>query len=122
MKKIVTFGEIMLRLSPPSALRFAQTRSFDIVYGGGESNVAVSLANFGLETELVTRLPAHELGGACLQYLRQYNVGTSHILRGGERLGIYFLETGAVMRASQVIYDRGGSSFAGIQPGMLNWE
>jgi 2-dehydro-3-deoxygluconokinase len=122
MKKIVTFGEIMLRLSPPGALRFGQARSFDVVYGGGESNVAVTLANFGLATEFVTRLPSHEIGEACLQFLRQYNVGTSHILRGGERLGLYYLETGAVMRGSQVIYDRANSSFAAIKPGMIDWE
>jgi 2-dehydro-3-deoxygluconokinase len=122
MKKIITFGEIMMRLSPPGALRFGQARSFDVVYGGGESNVAVSLANFGLPTEFVTRLPAHEVGEACLQFLRQYNVGTCHILRGGNRLGIYFLETGAVMRGSQVIYDRANSSFATIQPGMVDWQ
>jgi 2-dehydro-3-deoxygluconokinase len=122
MKKIVTFGEIMLRLSPPGALRFGQARSFDVVYGGGESNVAVALANFGFATEFVTRLPAHEIGEACLQYLRQYNVGTCHILRGGERLGIYFLETGAVMRGSQVIYDRAISSLATIKSGMVDWE
>lgn len=122
MKKIVTFGEIMLRLSPPGALRFGQARSFDVVYGGGESNVAVALANFGLATEFVTRLPSHEIGEACLQYLRQYNVGTCHILRGGERLGIYFLETGAVMRGSQVVYDRANSSLATIKSGMVDWE
>jgi 2-dehydro-3-deoxygluconokinase len=122
MGKVVTFGEIMLRLSPPGAQRFGQARSFDVVYGGGESNVAVTLANFGFETEFITRLPAHEIGEACLQFLRQYNVGTRHILRGGERLGIYFLETGAVMRASQVIYDRANSSLSTIQPGMLDWD
>lgn len=122
MKKVVTFGEIMLRLSPPGAQRFGQARSFDVVYGGGESNVAVTLANFGLETEFVTRIPSHEIGDACLQFLRQYNVGTSKILRGGDRLGIYFLETGAVMRASQVIYDRANSSLATIQPDMLDWD
>ncbi len=122
MKKIVTFGEIMLRLSPPGALRFGQARSFDVVYGGGESNVAVTLANFGLATEFVTRLPSNEIGDACLQYLRQYSLGTNHILRGGERLGIYFLETGAVMRGSQVIYDRANSSFATIKPGMVDWK
>ena len=122
MKKIVTFGEIMLRLSPPGVLRFGQARSFDVVYGGGESNVAVTLANFGLATEFVTRLPSNEIGDACLQYLRQYSLGTNHILRGGERLGIYFLETGAVMRGSQVIYDRANSSFATIKPGMVDWK
>lgn len=122
MNKIVTFGEIMLRLSPPGALRFGQARSFDVVYGGGESNVAVTLANFGLETEFVTRLPSNEIGESCLQFLRQYNVGTRHVLRGGERLGIYFLEGGAVMRGSQVIYDRAHSSFSAIQPGMVDWH
>ena len=122
MKKIMTFGEIMLRLSPPGALRFGQARSFDVVYGGGESNVAVTLANFGLATEFVTRLPANEIGDACLQYLRQYNVGTQYILRGGERLGIYFLETGSVMRGSQVVYDRANSSLATIKSGMVDWE
>ncbi len=122
MKKIVTFGEIMLRLSPPGSLRLVQARAFDAVYGGGESNVAVSLANFGLPVEFVTRLPAQEIGEACLQFLRQYNVGTQHILRGGDRLGIYFLETGAVMRGSLVVYDRANSSFASLSPGMLDWK
>lgn len=122
MKKIVTFGEIMLRLSPPDHLRFGQTRSFDVTYGGGESNVAVSLANFGLETEYVTCLPKNDLGESCLQYLRQYRVGTQFIQRGGNRLGIYFLENGAVMRGSQVIYDRADSSFASISPNMFDWK
>lgn len=122
MKKVVTFGEIMLRLSPPGYLRFSQARSFDLIYGGGESNVAVSLANFGFETEFVTRLPANDLGEACLQFLRQYNIGTHHILRGGERLGIYFLENGSNMRGSQVIYDRANSSFATLKAGMMDWE
>jgi 2-dehydro-3-deoxygluconokinase len=122
MRKVITFGEIMLRLSPPGTQRFWQARSFDVVYGGGESNVAVSLANFGIETEFVTRLPDNEIGEACLQFLRQYGVGSRFILRGGERLGIYFLETGAVMRGSQVIYDRANSSLSTILPGMLDWE
>jgi len=122
MKKIVTFGEIMLRLSTPGLLRFGQSRSFDVVYGGGESNVAVSLSNYGLIAEFVTRLPENDIGEACLQFLRQYNVGTDYIVRGGARLGIYFLETGSVMRASQVIYDRENSSFATIQPGLINWR
>lgn len=122
MNKIITFGEIMMRLSPRDNLRFGQSRQLDVIYGGGESNVAVSLANFGLLTEYVTRLPNNPLGEACLQFLRQYNVGTQYILRGGQRLGIYFLETGAVMRGSQVIYDRANSSFATIEPGMVNWE
>lgn len=122
MGKIVTFGEIMLRLSPAGSLRFGQARSFEALYGGGESNVAVSLANYGLEAEFVTRLPANDLGDACLQYLRQYNVASRHVIRGGERMGIYFLEMGAGVRGSKVIYDRAGSSFATIQPGMLDWK
>jgi 2-dehydro-3-deoxygluconokinase len=120
--KIVTFGEIMLRLAPPGFQRFTQARSFDAVYGGGEGNVAVSLANFGEEVEYVTRLPANELGEACLMSLRGYGIRTGHILRGGERIGIYFLETGTAQRRSKVIYDRANSSFATIQPGMIDWE
>lgn len=122
MKRVVTFGEVMMRLAPPGYLRFTQARSFDVIYGGGESNVAVSLANFGLETEYVTRLPENDLGEACLQFLRQYGVGTRRILRGGERLGIYFLENGAVHRGSKVIYDRAGSALATIETGMVAWE
>lgn len=122
MSPVVTFGEIMLRLSPPRQLRFVQARSFDAVYGGSEANVAVSLAHFGVETDYITRLPAHEIGDACLNYLRQFGVGTAHIRRGGSRLGIYYLENGAVNRSSNVIYDRAGSSLAEIQPGMVDWE
>ena len=122
MKKIVTFGEIMLRLSPPGQLRFGQARTFDVIYGGGEANVAVSLSNFGLETEFVTRVPANDLGESCIQYLQQYGVGTRYIQRGGNRLGIYFLENGVVMRGSQVIYDRADSSFATVSPGMFDWK
>ena len=122
MTRIVTFGEIMLRLSPPDKLRFTQARSFDVIYGGGESNVAVSLAHFGIDTQYVTRLPANDVGDACLNYLRQYGVGTDQIVRGGERLGIYYLEHGAVQRGSKVIYDRAGSALATIQPGMIDWE
>ena len=122
MTHIVTFGEIMLRLSPPGRLRFGQARSFEALYGGGEANVAAALVHFGLQADFITRLPANDLGEACLQFLRQYGVGTGHILRGGERLGIYFLENGASQRGSQVIYDRTGSAFASIQPGMLDWK
>jgi 2-dehydro-3-deoxygluconokinase len=122
MTCVVTFGEIMLRLSPPNNLRFSQARSFDVIYGGGESNVAVSLAHFGLDTQYVTRLPKNDIGDACENYLRQFGVGTRHIARGGERLGIYFLEHGAVHRGSKVIYDRAGSALADIQPGMIDWE
>src|SRR5690606_28687221 len=96
--------------------------SFDVAYGGGESNVAVSLANYGISTEFVTRLPQNEIGDCALMELRKRNVGTNHIIRGGERLGIYFLETGAVSRGSKVIYDRAYSSMATIQRGMIDWR
>src|SRR5512134_2874352 len=122
MKKIVTFGEIMLRLAPPGFQRFTQARSFEAVYGGGEANVAVSLANFGEDVEYVTRLPKNELGEACLMSLRAFGIRTDYILRGGDRIGIYFLETGAAQRGSKVIYDRAGSSFAAIEPGMIDWK
>jgi 2-dehydro-3-deoxygluconokinase len=122
MAKVVTFGEIMLRLAPPGFGRIPQARSFDAVYGGGEANVAASLANFGEPTEYVTRLPMNDLGEACITFLRSFNIGTRHIVRGGDRLGIYFLETGAAQRGSKVIYDRAGSAFATIQPGMINWQ
>lgn len=120
--KVVTFGEIMMRLSPPGFLRFSQARSFDVVYGGGEANVAVSLAGFGIPVDFVTRLPKNDIGRACLRFLREAGVGVDKIIWGGDRLGIYFLEMGAVARASQVIYDRDGSSFATIQPGMVDWR
>lgn len=122
MTRIVTFGEIMLRLSPPNHQRFSQARTFDALYGGGEANVAASLAYFGLDSEYVTRLPENSIGQACLHYLRQFGVGTRHIARGGDRLGIYFLEHGAVHRGSKVVYDRAGSALATIQPGMIDWH
>ena len=122
MKKIVTFGEIMLRLAPPGFQRFTQARSFDAMYGGGEANVAVSLANFGEQVEFVTRLPNNDLGDACLMSLRGFGVQTEHIARGGERLGIYFLEMGAAQRGSKVIYDRANSAFAAIQTGTIDWK
>jgi len=119
--KVVTFGEIMLRLAPPGFQRFMQARSFDVLYGGGEANVAVSLANYGESAEFVTRLPKNELGEACLASLRSVGVHTDYVVRGGDRLGIYFLEAGAAQRGSKVIYDRAVSSFATIQPGTVNW-
>mgnify|MGYP000070502462 FL=1 len=122
MNKVVTFGEIMLRLSPPGYLRFSQTNSFDIVYGGGESNVAVSLANYGIPVEFVTRIPKSEIGECALMELRKRGVGTSHIVLGGERLGIYFMETGAVNRSSNVVYDRTNSAMAELKSGMINWD
>lgn len=122
MKKIVTFGEIMLRLAPPGFQRFTQARSFEAIYGGGEANVAVSLANYGEDVEFVTRLPKNDLGDACMMSLRGYGIRTEHIARGGERIGIYFLETGAAQRGSKVIYDRANSSFATIQTGTIDWK
>lgn len=122
MKKVITFGEIMLRLSPPGFLRFSQANSFDVVYGGGESNVAVSLANYGISTEFVTRLPNNDIGECALMEMRKRNVGTNHVIRGGERLGIYFLETGAVSRGSKVVYDRAYSAISTIEKGMIDWE
>jgi 2-dehydro-3-deoxygluconokinase len=100
----------------------SQARSFDIRFGGGESNMAVSLANFGIPVKYITRLPKNDMARSCLMELKKYGVGVEHIAWGGERLGIYFLETGAVARASQVIYDRAGSSVSTLEPGMINWE
>lgn len=122
IKNIVAFGEIMLRLTPPGFLRFSQAGSFDVVFGGGESNVAVSLANFGLPVEFITRLPGNDLGDCALMEMRKRGVGTKHVLRGGDRLGIYFLEMGAVARGSKVIYDRAHSAMSEIRPGMIDWE
>jgi len=122
MKKVVTFGEIMLRLSPPGWKRFSQSSSFDVVYGGGESNVAVSLANYGTNVDFVTRLPENDLGDCALMELRKRGVGVDKIVRGGERLGIYFLETGAVSRGSKVVYDRAYSAMSTIQKGMVDWD
>jgi len=112
----------MLRLSPPGFLRFSQANSFDVVYGGGESNVAVSLANYGLNSHFVTRLPDNDLGDCALMELRKRGVHTQDIIRGGERLGIYFLETGAVSRGSKVVYDRAHSAISAIEKGMIDWE
>jgi 2-dehydro-3-deoxygluconokinase len=120
--KVVTFGEIMMRLSPPGFLRFGQARSFDMVFGGGEANVSVSLANYGIPTDFVTRLPDNDLGDACIAFLRGFAVGTEKIVRGGSRIGIYFCENGSAQRGSKVIYDRDGSSIATIEKGMVDWD
>ena len=122
MKKVVTFGEIMLRLTPPNWKRFSQTSTFDVVYGGGESNVAVSLANYGIPVDFVSRIPQNDIGDCAIMELRKRGVGTSFIERGGDRLGIYFLEIGAVSRGSKVVYDRAHSAISEIQPGMINWK
>ncbi len=120
--KVVTFGEIMLRLATPGYLRFGQAKEFTATFGGGEANVAVSLANYGIKTSFVTRLPKNDIAESCIGELRRYGVGVDDIVRGGDRVGIYFLETGAVARASKVVYDRAGSSIADIEPGMVDWE
>ena len=112
MKRVVTLGEIMLRLSPPRFERFVQAESFDVVYGGGEANVAVSLANYGFDAHFVTKLPENDIGQAAINNLRRFGVHTDYIVRGGDRVGIYYSENGASMRPSKVIYDRARSSIA----------
>lgn len=116
MGKIVTLGEIMLRLSTPGQERFIQADSFDVCYGGGEANVAVSLANFGYDVSFVTKLPKNEIGDSAIAALRKFNVDCSDIVRGGSRVGIYFLETGASVRPSKVVYDRAHSSISEAKP------
>lgn len=112
----------MLRLATPGYLRFSQANEYTATFGGGEANVAVSLANYGLEAEFVSRLPENDIARACEMDLHRYGVDTSHMIYGGERLGIYFLETGAVARASKVVYDRAHSAISQIEPGMIDWS
>ena len=112
----------MLRLTPQGFLRFSQANNFDAIYGGGESNVAVSLANYGVPVDFVTRLPKNDIGECAMMEMRKRGVGVDKIVYGGDRLGIYFLETGAVSRGSKVVYDRAHSSIAEIESGMINWE
>jgi len=121
-KKVVTFGEIMLRLAPPEYLRFVQTNVFEAVYGGGEANVAVSLANYGLNAAFVTKLPKNPIGDAAINELRRYGVDTQYIARGGERIGIYFCEKGASVRPSKVVYDRAHSAIAEAKVGDIDWR
>ncbi|MTI94330.1 MAG: sugar kinase [Firmicutes bacterium] len=121
MGKFITFGEIMLRLAPKNYKRFVQASEFDVIYGGGEANVAVALANFGLDACFVTKLPQHEIGQAALNELRKFGVDTSYIARGGDRLGIYFCERGAAQRPSKVIYDRAHSAIAEAAPEDFDW-
>ena len=116
MAKIVTLGEIMLRLSTPGNTRFIQSDSFDVVYGGGEANVAVSCANYGHDAYYVTKLPKNEIGQSAVNALRRFGVNTKYITRGGDRVGIYYLESGASMRPSKVIYDRAHSAIAEADP------
>lgn len=121
-KKVVTFGEIMLRLAPEGYYRFVQAEKYGATYGGGEANVAVSLANYGFDAAFVTKLPKHEIGQAGVNALRRYGVDTSFIARGGDRVGIYFLEKGASQRPSKVIYDRAGSSIATASKEDFDWK
>ena len=121
-KKVVTMGEIMLRLSTPNNERFIQADEFDVCYGGGEANVAVSLANYGHDAEFVTKVPTNPIGDSAVAALRKMNVKTDNIARGGERLGIYFLETGAAMRASNVVYDRAHSSISTAEPSDFDFD
>lgn len=122
MKKVVTFGEIMLRLSTPGFQRFVQSGSLDVNFGGGEGNVAAALAGYGLEAHFVSRLPKHEIGQSAINHLRRFGVRTEHVVRGGDRVGIYFLETGASQRASKVIYDRANSAVSEIRPEDVDWS
>ena len=122
MGKMITFGEIMLRLAPQGYDRFVQAKEFSAVYGGGEANVAVSLANYGKEAYFVTKLPKHEIGQCALNELRRFGVNTDCIVRGGERLGIYYCEKGASQRPSKVIYDRAHSSISEARPEEFNWK
>ncbi len=122
MKKVVSFGEIMLRLTPPGHKRFSQASEFDVIYGGGESNVAVSLANYGIPVSFASRIPDNDIGECAVMEMRKRGVQTQDIVRGGERLGIYFLEIGAVSRGSKVVYDRDHSGMATIEKGMIDWE
>jgi 2-dehydro-3-deoxygluconokinase len=120
--KVVTFGEIMLRLATPGYLRFAQTTEFEATFGGGEANVAVSLANYGIPASFASSLPKNDIGEYAISVLRSFNVDTSLINRSGDRVGIYYLESGAVSRGSKVIYDRANSSFAKLKKGSIDWD
>lgn len=122
MSKIVTFGEIMLRLSTERHLRFIQAKTFAASYGGGEFNVAVSLANYGLETDFITKVPENDIGACAVKEMRKLKVGLDNVAYGGERLGIYYLETGAGTRGSKVVYDRSNSSLATTEPGDFDWK
>lgn len=122
MKKLITFGEVMMRLSPPGYSKFSQATSLELVYGGGEANVAISCAYLGMKAAHVTRFPDNSLGKAATQFLRQHWLSTDHVIYGGDMMGKYFLEKGAVHRPSEVIYERAGSAFSLIKPNMINWK
>ncbi|MEO9891511.1 sugar kinase [Aurantibacter sp.] len=121
-KKVITFGEVMMRLSPPGNSMFSQATSFDLVYGGGAANVAISCGYLGMKAAHVTRFPDNALGKAATQFLRKHWLSTEHVFYGDDMLGKYFLQKGAVHRSSEVIYEREGSSFSLIEPSMINWE
>lgn len=122
MKRIITFGEIMLRLNPEGYQRFVQAQKFEASYAGGEANVAVSLAQYGMDAAFVSKVPAHELGQSAVNALRQFGVDTHYVIRGGNRLGVYYVEKGASQRPSKVIYDRAGSSIAQASTGEFDWD
>lgn len=122
MKKIITFGELMLRLAPENYLRFVQSEKYEATFGGAEANVAVSLANYGMDVAFVTKLPTHEIGQAAVNSLRKFGVDTSKIVRGGERVGIYYCEKGASQRPSKVIYDRAYSAIAMANRNDFDWD
>ncbi len=122
MKRVVCFGEIMMRLNPKGYLRFVQAQEFEATYAGGEANVAVALSNYGIDAAYVTRVPGHEIGQCAVNELRRYGVDTASVVRGGDRLGIYFVEKGASQRASKVIYDRAGSSIATASEDDFDWD
>jgi 2-dehydro-3-deoxygluconokinase len=121
-KQAVFFGELLLRLATPRHERFVQAHEFQIAYTGAEANAAVCAANFGVQASVVSAVPGHEIGQACVDFLRRFGVGTDHIVRTGSRLGVFYLESGASQRPSKVIYDRAGSAFAKIQPGDFDWD
>lgn len=120
--KVVTLGEIMLRLSPPGHTRFVQSNSFDVTYGGGEANVAAAICNYGLESYFISKLPDNEIGQSAVNHLRRFGVNTQFIARGGDRIGIYFLETGASQRPSKVIYDRSSSAISEADERDFDWD
>lgn len=122
MTQVVTFGEVMLRLNPPGLQRFVQANMFEVSYGGAEASVAISLATFGVTSSFVTCLPPNEIGQAAVNYVRRFGVDTSHIIRSGERIGVYFLEIGANQRPSKVIYDRAHSAISELKPGSIPWD
>lgn len=122
MEKVITFGEIMMRLSTPGFARFTQAEQFNVLYAGSEANVAASLSHFEIPAAHVTRFPEHDFGQAATETLRRHGVSTEHIIYGPERIGVYFLENGAIHRASRIVYDRFNSAFAHIKPGMLDWD